>query len=106
MIQYINIQDTKHPVRINRRSMMKFEAITGKGMQSLTAMSTESISLLLFYGIEEGYRFLKEENPFKSYEQFEDILDEMDIMFLYEEASTVIAGFFTKGEENPQQEEK
>jgi hypothetical protein len=96
MIEYIEINGTKHPVRINRKAMIVFEKQTGQGMSSLSALSTESLSALLYLGVVEGYKFLKEKNPYKNYAAFEEELDEMDIMFFYEEVANVVGSFFTK----------
>jgi hypothetical protein len=96
MIEYIEINGTKHPVRINRKALIIFEKQTGQGISSLAAMSTESLSILLYLGVEEAYRFLKEKSPFENYESFEEVLDEMPVMFFYEEVANVIGSFFTK----------
>ncbi len=97
MIEYIDINQTKHPVRINRRALISFEKETGNGINSLASLDTEGLTKLLFKGIEQGYRFEQKALPFKDYTAFEDALDDMPVGEFYEESSRVIATFFQKG---------
>ncbi|MBW3469076.1 hypothetical protein [Arthrospiribacter ruber] len=99
MVQYIQLNDKDYPVRINRRVMVAFEAKTGKGLNSLSNLSTQNLTDILFAGIREGYAFTKEKNPFKDIEDFEKILDEIELEEFYEKSANVIAGFFSKKEE-------
>lgn len=96
MIEYIEINKTKHPVRINRRALISFEKESGSGINSLASLDTEGLTKLLFKGLEQGYSFEGKDIPFKSYEAYEDALDEMPVGEFYEEVSRVIASFFPK----------
>jgi hypothetical protein len=96
MIEYIEINNIKHPVRINRRALISFEKESGNGINSLASLGTEGLTKLLYRGIEQGYKFEGKDIPFKSYEAYEDALDEMLVGEFYEEASRVISSFFPK----------
>lgn len=96
MIEYIEINNVKHPVRINRKALIKFEKLSGKGIESLGKLDTDGLSQLLFIGIEEGYKFEDKNIPYTSYEKFEDDLDSMDIITFYDDVAKVITNFFTK----------
>lgn len=97
MIEYFELNEKKHPVRINRKVLINFEKLTGNGISSLSALDTQSLTDLLYYGIVEGYNFNKSENPFKSKEEFEnDVDDNMGIMEFYNGATEVITSFFTE----------
>ncbi len=96
MIEYIEINGVKHPVRLNRKALIKFEKITGKGIEALGNLDTEGLSQLLYFGIEEGYLFDKKNIPYLNYEAYEVDLDAMDLMTFYDDVAKVVTSFFTK----------
>lgn len=101
MVEYFKLNEKKHPVRINRRVIIAIEKKTGKGLQALAEMDTQTMTDLIYMGIEEGYRFLKQINPFKNQEEFENELDEVPLMEFYDKSSKVITDFFqVKEKEN------
>lgn len=99
MVEYIEINGVKHPVRINRKVLVTIEKMTGKGLQALGELDTQTLTDLVYAGIQEGYRFLKEKNHYKNKEEFENEVDDtMDVMEFYDSASKVITNFFSPKE--------
>ncbi len=96
MIEYLKIDEKEFPVRINRRAIVLFEKKFGKSLAQLGDISTEELSHIIYMGVCEGYRFLKEKNPFKDYEKFEDELDKMEVSEFFEKCGRVISSFFTE----------
>jgi hypothetical protein len=96
MVEYFNLGDVKHPVRITRRVLISIEKKSGKGLQALSALDTQTLTDLLYAGVVEGYAFTKEKNPFANQEAFENEVDDnMGIMEFYNSATEIVVSFFT-----------
>lgn len=97
MIEYFELNEKKIPVRITRKTLIAFEKKSGQGLQSLSNLDTQSLTDLVFAGIVEGYLFMKEINPYKNQDDFEnDVDDNMSIGDFYNKATEVITSFFTE----------
>jgi hypothetical protein len=94
MVEYLRTGKHEIPVRINRRAIVLFEKQTKKGIANIGDMNTETLTRLLFLGVTEGYRFTGETNPFKTFDDFENELDEMPLSDFYEQSGAVISSFF------------
>ncbi|ERM82388.1 hypothetical protein P872_18505 [Rhodonellum psychrophilum GCM71 = DSM 17998] len=96
MIEYFKVNELSIPVRLNRKAIILFEKKYNKGLSSLQDIGTEELSMLLFLGVCEGHKFLDIQNEYAKFEDFETMLDEMDISEFYEVAGKVIGSFFSK----------
>ncbi|MDR7130687.1 hypothetical protein J2X69_003044 [Algoriphagus sp. 4150] len=97
MIEYLEINEKKIPVRINRRVIIKFEKMFKTGLQDLAKIDTDGLSHLLYFGVCEGYSFLNEKNQYVKYEDFEKELDELSINEFFKIATDTIGSFFSDG---------
>lgn len=94
MVQYLNYNDEKIPVKIAFRALKNFQEETGKNMTSLDGdLSFKDIESLFWWGYESGCKSAKSEGFKQKYKrsEMEDILDEVYLDFV-----NIIPAFFVK----------
>lgn len=77
MVKYLEVNKEKLPIRISYSALKKFQEETGKslmGGEGLKDIFTGELEVLLFYGLQSGFKIEQKVFPFKK-DQMEDILD-------------------------------
>jgi len=81
MVQFINYQEKKYPIKIGYYVLKMLKVDTGKSLEDAGGDNFEIYETLLFYALKQGAKLQGEEFTFTK-EQMEDVLDECFFEFV------------------------